>query len=146
MFALWMFNFESDCARAQYWSRNVTNVHFTNTPHGVPGNEDYGSMASWLLFTSLGIFPQAGTTNFMIGSPRVKDASIRLTHLDGSTSVLNVVTNNNSAENVYVESLLVNGQPYASPVIDRSILAAPGGCKLEFTMTSTPKSGLCPSN
>lgn len=145
MFALWMFNFDSNCARAQYWSRNVTNVHFTNTPHGVPGNEDYGSMSSWLLFTSLGVFPQAGTTNFMIGSPRVRDASVKLTHLDGTTSVLQVITNNNSAENVYVESLLVNGQPYASPIIDRSVLAAPGGCKLEFTMTSTPKSGLCPS-
>ncbi len=146
MFAVWMFNFESDCTRAQYWSRNVTNVHFTNSPHGVPGNEDYGSMSSWLLFTSLGIFPQAGTTNFMIGSPRVKEASLRLSHADGSSSLLSIETINNSAENVYVESLLINGKPHSSPVVDRSVLAAPGGCKIQFTMSSVPKSGLCPAS
>ena len=110
----------------------------------VPGNEDYGSMSSWL-FTSLGIFPQAGTTAFMIGSPRDKEALLRLSHANGSSSLLSIETSNNSAENVYVESLLINGQPYTSPIVDRSILAAPGGCKLQFTMSSTPKSGLCPN-
>lgn len=138
-----MFNFESDCTRAQYWSRNISRTHFTNTPHGVPGNEDYGAMATWLLFTALGIFPQAGTTNFMIGSPGVKSASLRLSHLDGSTSMLEISTENNSPENVFVKSLKVNGIDYHSTIIDRSVLSAPGGCKLEFIMSSEPSSSLC---
>ena len=121
----------------------MTHQHFSNTPHGVPGNEDYGAMSSWLLFTSLGLFPQAGTTHFMLGSPRVQDASVRLNHLDGTSSVLQIVTLNNSAENVYVSSLRVNGQEYRSTVIERAVLAAPEGCVLEFTMSAEPESTLC---
>ena len=140
---MWLFNFDSDCTRAQYWSRNTSRVHFTNTPHGVPGNEDYGAMSTWLLFAALGIYPQAATTNYMIGSPGVESASLQLSHLDGTTSLLQILTENNSAENVYVKSLKVNGENYYSPIIDRSVLAAPGGCKLEFVMSSDPVSDLC---
>ena len=142
-FAMWMFNFNSDCTRAQYWSRNTTRTHFTNTPHGVPGNEDYGAMSTWLLFSSLGIYPQAGTMNYLIGSPGVESASLQLTHLDGSISTLQILTENNSAENVYVKSLKVNGESYYSPMIDRAVLAAPGGCTLAFVMSSEPVSDLC---
>ncbi len=138
-----MFNFDSNCTRTQYWSRNITHVHFSNTPHGVPGNEDYGAQASWLIFASIGIYPQAGTTNFAIGSPRVSSASIDIEHIDGTISTLDIVTENNSPENVYVQSLRVNGILHETPFIDRSVLTAVGGCKLEFVMTNVAESGLC---
>ena len=54
MFAPLMFNFGADCTRSQYWMRRLQLMHYSNSPHGVPGNEDYGAMASWLLFASLG--------------------------------------------------------------------------------------------
>ncbi len=140
---MWLFNYGSKCTRAQYWSRSLTHLHFSNTPHGIPGNEDYGAMSTWLLFASLGLFPQAGTTNFLLGSPRVQQATLRLEHFNGDFSSLEIVTVNNSAENVYVESLLVNGQDYRSAVIDRSVLMNPSGCRLEFHMSSVPESSLC---
>jgi putative alpha-1,2-mannosidase len=142
-FSVWLFNYGSQCTRAQYWSRALTHQHFSNTPHGVPGNEDYGAMSSWLLFASLGLFPRAGTTDFLLGSPRVQQAALQVKHLDGSSSLLEIVTVDNSAENVYVSSLLVNGLEHRSTVIDRAVLMDPAGCRLEFTMTAVPESGLC---
>jgi len=142
-FSVYLFNYGSKCTLSQYWSRTLTHMHFSNAPHGVPGNEDYGAMSTWLLFASLGIFPRAGSTDFMLGSPRVREASVRLEHLDGSTSVLDIIATNNSAENVYVSSLLVNGKEHSSTVIDRSVLMNAGGCRLEFVMSSVPESGLC---
>jgi putative alpha-1,2-mannosidase len=144
----------------------VTHLSFSNTPHGIPGNEDYGAMASWVAFASLGtnvgvthlilqglvifygfyflgLFPQAGTTNYLIGSPRVDRASLKLKHFRGDYSSLDIVTYDNSAENVYVSRLLVNGVEHNTPFIDRSVLVADGGCKLEFYMSSVPQSGLC---
>ena len=118
-------------------------MHFSNAPNGVPGNEDYGAMSSWLLFASFGLFPQAGTTNFLIGSPRVQSATLRLQHFDGTTSDLEIVTVNNSADNVYVSSLFVNGEEHRSTVIDRAVLADPAGCRLEFHMSSVAESALC---
>lgn len=145
-FAPFMFNFGPNCTRTQYWSRKTTHLSFSNTPHGVPGNEDYGAMATWLLFASLGIFPQAGTTNFMVGSPRIDHASLQIKHYRGLTSTLEIITYDNSPTNVFVAKLLVNGQEYNKPVIDRSVLTAKGGCKLEFFMQSSPLSGLCPAS
>lgn len=100
-------------------------------------------MASWLLFTSLGLYPQAGTTTFMIGSPRVKDATLSIEHLDGSLSNLEIITYNNSPVNVFVERLLINGIEHSSTKVDRSVLAASEGCRLEFYMSNIPQSGLC---
>jgi len=142
-FAVWLFNYGSKCTRTQYWSRNVTKLHFSNTPHGIPGNEDYGAMASWLMFASLGLYPQAGTTNYLIGSPRVESASLSLKHAYTAPSTLKIITYNNSEENVYVEKLLVNGKVHSSPILDKSLLSAPEGCVLEFYMSSVEYSGLC---
>lgn len=145
MFAAWMFNFGPNCTRTQYWTRRLTHMHFSTEPSGVPGNEDYGAQAAWLLFASIGLFPQAGTSQFLIGSPRVQSLHIDLdSHSARKTdSFIDITTVNNSEENVFVEKLLVNGEEHSSPFIDRSILVAEGGVTLEFTMTSIPLSGLC---
>ena len=102
-----------------------------------------GAMSSWLMFASLGLYPQAGTTNFLIGSPRVQSANVQLKHAYIASSTLKIITHDNSEDNVYVQKLLVNGVEHNSPIIDRSVLAAPGGCVLEFYMSSTEYSGLC---
>lgn len=142
--APWMFNFGGACTRSQYWVRKLIPMHFSNTAHGIPGNEDYGSMATWVLFASLGLYPQAGTSRFLLSSPNVLNAKIQLHHVRGvPASVLEVVSYNNTLENTFVQKLLVNGVEHTQSWIDRTVLAAPGGCKLEFFMASEEVSGLC---
>eukprot|EP01032_Pedospumella_encystans_P007754 gene7754-9262_t len=142
--APWLFNFAGACTRSQYWGRRLLAMHFTNKPNGIPGNEDYGSMATWSLFATLGLYPQAGTTRFMISAPSVNTASIQLTHLKPhAASTLEIVTYNNTVENTFVEKLLVNGVEHKESFIDRAVLAAPGGCKLEFFMSAQEVSSLC---
>lgn len=141
--APFLFNYGPNCTNTQYWSREANVLHFSNTPHGIPGNEDYGSMATWFLFSSLGFFPNTGSTKFLIGSPRVKEATVKLRHWNSADSVIRVVTYNNSPQNVFIQKLLVNGIEYRQPFIDRSVLADPNGVTLEFFMDSNPASGLC---
>ena len=161
-FVVWMYSFGAlgthrfgsrggFCTRTQYWSRRLTHMHYSALPNGIPGNDDYGSMSSWLLFASLGFFPQAGTINFVIGSPRIVSATVFLDghgnnvgiHGDQSRRFIRIQTYNNSEDNVYVQKLLVNGKAWESPIISRHILSRVGGCELEFFMTSEPLSGLC---
>jgi predicted alpha-1,2-mannosidase len=147
LLAPWLFNVGPNCLNTQYWTRKLTYMHYSNTPHGIPGNEDYGSMSTWFMFASLGIYPQAGTSRFFIGAPRVASAKIALNHWNGQQkeSFLEVITHNNSQENTYIEKLLVNGQEWTMPSIDRKVLTQVGGTTLEFFMSSTPYSALCPS-
>lgn len=139
--APWLFNYGPNCTNTQYWTRRATHMHFSATPHGIPGNDDYGAMSSWVLFASLGFFPQAGSTRYLIGSPRVDRASLTLRRMGGKTSLLDIITYNNSPDNVFVAKLLVNGVELKEPFVERSVLVA--GAKLEFFMQSEPTSGLC---
>jgi putative alpha-1,2-mannosidase len=149
-FAPFMFSFAGNgaCTRTQYWTRRLVPMHFSNTPHGIPGNEDYGSMSSWVLFASLGLFPQAGTSRFMISSPSVTNASIKLSHVTGPVpfSKLEIVSYNNTVMNTYVQKLVVNGVEHTEAWVDRAVLASPKGCRLEYFMSDAASSALCPTS
>ena len=102
-----------------------------------------GAMSSWLMLASIGLYPQAGTTNFLVGSPRVQSATLQLKHAYSASSTLKIITYNNSEDNVFVQKLLVNGKEHNTPIIDRSVLAAASGCVLEYYMSNVEFSGLC---
>ena len=85
-----------------------------------------------------------------------------------SNPYIEIIAHNNSGENVYVDKLLVNGVEYTKTTIDRNVLIGqfgvgtdmtkvpmqdaardplknpPRGVTLEFFMSATPKSSLCP--
>jgi predicted alpha-1,2-mannosidase len=127
--APWMFNFAGACTRSQYWARRLIPLHFNNAPNGIPGNEDYGSMATWVMFASLGLYPQAGTSRFLLSSPGVESAKIQLRSLQRvPISTLEVITYNNTVANTFVQKLLVNGVEHNQAYIERAVLVAPGGC------------------
>jgi len=136
------------CAKTQRWSRNAVDLHFTAKYDGIPGNDDYAAMASWLLCSALGIYPLSGADYFFLTAPAVDRATVVLSQLTPEThvrgeSVITILTNNQSAENVYVSKLLVNGVEYTQPTIKRSVLAA--GATLEFFMSAEPTTSLCPA-
>jgi hypothetical protein len=100
---------------------------------GYLGDEDNGAMSTWQIWSALGIYPlQVGTASYVIGSPLFSRATITLE--SGKTIVINAP--NNSAENVYVQGLKVNGQPYALTTISHSTLVA--GATLDFDMGPAP--------
>lgn len=56
----------------------IVEEHFNDSPKGLPGNDDSGSMSSWLAFHSLGIYPNAGHDYYLIHTPLVNDVAIAL--------------------------------------------------------------------
>ena len=100
---------------------------------GYPGDEDNGEMSAWYLFGMLGLYPlRMGAPEYVIGSPAFGRVRVDLGH-DRS---LTVIAHNNSAANVYVQSLKVNGQPWNKAWIRHEDIA--GGATLEFVMGDTP--------
>ena len=62
-------------------SRNVEWVRSTrygNGPDGIPGNDDAGTMSAWYVFAALGVFPLAGTDDWLLAAPSVTDAEVTL--------------------------------------------------------------------
>lgn len=52
---------------------------FGNSPSGVTGNDDLGTMSAWYLFSALGLYPDApGSGRFLLHAPRFAHAEIDL--------------------------------------------------------------------
>jgi predicted alpha-1,2-mannosidase len=106
------------------------------------GDEDNGAMSAFEVFSSLGIYPLlVGSPNYVIGSPLFTQAVINLEN--GNKITINAP--NNSPQNVYVQGLKVNGQPYDRLYIPHSVLEA--GATLDFDMGPSPSQwGTTPSS
>ena len=42
---------------------------YKDTPDGLAGNDDGGTLSAWYVFSSIGLYPLAGTTRYIIGAP-----------------------------------------------------------------------------
>ncbi|GGD52624.1 hypothetical protein GCM10007235_26040 [Pseudoxanthomonas indica] len=100
---------------------------------GYPGDEDNGESSAWWLLSAMGFYPlQMGSENLAIGSPLFTRATL---HLEGGkTLVINAPQN--SAKNVYVAGVTVNGKAWNRTVIPHRLLAQGG--QIEFTMSPQP--------
>ena len=50
----------------------IISQNFDTSAKGLPGNDDGGAMSSWLAFHILGLYPLAGTDQYLIHSPFIK--------------------------------------------------------------------------
>lgn len=84
--------------------RYIQDVFYTDQPEGIIGNEDCGQMSAWHIMSALGFY-QVNPSNgvFVFGSPLFDKASVHLP--EGKT--FEVVAQNNSKENVYIQSVLL---------------------------------------
>ncbi len=117
----------------QYWVRWTLAERFSTDVNGLDGNDDGGTLSSWYVFSSMGFYPLAGTDKYWIGSPNVDSAEITL----GNGSTLKITALNQSAENVYVESVTLNGVELEGTYVTHAQLMAGG--ELVFTMSNTAK-------
>jgi hypothetical protein len=114
--------------------REVTRRLFVGSEigQGYPGDEDNGEMSSWWIFAALGFYPlQVGSDQYAIGSPLFDKATV---HLPDGDLVIN--TRGNSVENVYVQSLRVDGRSRTSTSLSQADLS--GGVRLDFVMGPEP--------
>lgn len=60
------------------WTRWILRTQYGTGPDGLPGNDDCGTMSSWYLFTTLGLYPIPGYDRYYVGAPRFPAAEITL--------------------------------------------------------------------
>jgi predicted alpha-1,2-mannosidase len=104
----YLYNWTDKPWKTQERIRMILPRMYKPTPDGLGGNDDTGQMSAWYIFSSLGFYPVAPASDeYAIGSPAVNGAVINLG--DGKTFTIKV--NNQSAKNIYVQKLLLNGKP-----------------------------------
>ncbi len=113
--------------------REILNTLYFDAPAGLSGNEDVGQMSSWYIISTLGFYqvaPAGGV--YVFGSPNIDKATINV----GNGKTFTVLAHNNTKDNIYIQSVKLNGKTYTKSYINYTDIM--NGGTLEFDMGNKP--------
>jgi predicted alpha-1,2-mannosidase len=106
---IYLYNYAGEPWKTQYWVREAMNKLYLAAPDGYCGDEDNGQTSAWYVFSALGFYPVCPATDqYVLGTPLFKKVTLNLEN--GKQFVLQ--SNNNSRNNKYVQSALLNGKAW----------------------------------
>lgn len=126
------------CYAGQPWKaaqrlHQVIKTQYGNQPDSLSGNDDCGQMSAWYIFTALGFYPVCPASDYyVIGSPALPKAVVHLSNGKKFT----MTAENLSDQNIYVQSVRLNGKNWTTPFLPYRELKKGG--TLEFTMGPQP--------
>lgn len=130
---IYMYNYAGQPWKAQYWLRQVMNRMYTAGPDGYCGDEDNGQTSAWYVFSALGFYPVCpGTDEYVLGAPLFKKATL---HFENGKS-MTIDAAENTSDNLYIESLQLNGNDYTKNYLKHGDLQ--NGGVLKFKMSNKP--------
>lgn len=130
---IYLYNFAGQPWKAQYWVRETMDRMYMPTPDGYIGDEDNGQTSAWYVFSAMGFYPVAPATDqYVLGAPLFKKMTIHLKN--GNQVIINAPEN--SAENLYIDKMTVNGKNYTKNWLSHKELMK--GATINFEMTDTP--------
>ncbi len=114
-------------------ARYIMKNFYHDQPDGIIGNEDCGQMSAWYIMSSLGFYPVfTASDQYILGSPLFDKATINLEN----GKKFRIETINNSPENIYIQSVELNGKKYDFDFISHKDIM--GGGKLIIRMGREP--------
>ncbi|HVV23075.1 MAG TPA: glycoside hydrolase domain-containing protein, partial [Pseudonocardiaceae bacterium] len=129
----YLYDFTGAPYKTQAIVRTVMSQLYNATPAGLEGNDDLGEMASWYVWSAMGLYPEIpGRAELTVGSPLF--TQVKISTPDKRKFTINAPAASDTNE--YVTGLKVNGTTTTKPWLPESF--AQHGGTLDFTMSSTP--------
>jgi predicted alpha-1,2-mannosidase len=128
----WLYDFSGQPWKTQETVRQVLNTIWTNTPKGMPGNDDLGEMSSWYVWSAIGMYPEIpGRAELVLGSPLFQE--VRIHRVSGD---IVIKAEGAATDAPYVHGLKVNGAATTKTWLSERFLGHGG--TLNFVLSSTP--------
>ncbi|MBQ0032442.1 MAG: glycoside hydrolase family 92 protein, partial [bacterium] len=99
----------------------IRRCRFADGEGGCPGNNDSGGTSAWYAWSCLGLYPQTGTPYYLLGSPSVDRADVRL-----ANGVLRILVERESRASVCPVGYELNGRRFTEPWVSVSELERGG--------------------
>ena len=118
----WMYLHSDRPWQTQFWTRASLARAYSggSIGYGYLGEEDNGAMASWYVWAAMGLYPlDLASGTLVIGSPEFQKTTIT----DDRGKIITINAINNNYDNVYIQSITVNGQPYTKPYLSAELLS-----------------------
>ncbi|MDI3321340.1 GH92 family glycosyl hydrolase [Pinibacter soli] len=129
----YMYDFIGQPWKTQNIVRLIMDSLYHDAPDGYSGNEDCGQMSAWAVWSILGLYPaNPASGRYVFGSPLIDNAVITVK----GNKQFTIKVKNNSRENKYIQSVVLNGKKYDKVYVDHADLMKGG--TLEFTMGKEP--------
>ena len=139
-----LFNHSGMPSKTQKWVRAICRDFYgTEGIHGYGfgQDEDQGQLGAWIVMAGIGLFDVKGLTDqnptFGIGSPLFDKITIELNNKYYPGKEFVIETENNSPDNVYIQSMKLNGSDLNRTFVPFSEVVKGGSLKLK--MGSEPK-------
>ncbi len=131
---IYLYNAIGERKKAQKYISKVLNELYRNEPAGLCGNEDCGQMSAWYIFSAMGFYPVNPSGGiYELGAPLFPLLKLNL----DNGKVFTIKAENLTKENIYVESVTLDGKAYEESFITHEQIL--GGATLVFNMTNNPK-------
>ncbi|MFE1910242.1 GH92 family glycosyl hydrolase [Streptomyces anandii] len=110
---------------------------FTDTPTGMTGNDDLGTMSAWNVLSSIGVFPvQPGYATWGLSTPVFERVDLTLDRRYYPHGSLTIKAPGTSDTRRYIQSARVDGSPYGRTYLTTGDLRS--ARSLSFTLGTEP--------
>lgn len=125
----YLYNYAGEPWMTQRRVRETMRIWYTSGLMGIPGDEDWGAMSSWYVFSAMGFYPVCpGSPTYNIGSPIFDEVQVSLEN----GRVFTIRALNQSPHNKYIQSATLNGQPLNKPWFSHTDIAQGGTVVLQM--------------
>jgi putative alpha-1,2-mannosidase len=108
---------------------------FTDTPYGMPGNDDLGTISSWLVFAMAGVFEaQPGSGTYLLSAPMFEKVEINPDH---GRKVSIEAPGASAAKLQYVSSVRVRNHDLGASWISHQDLLRAGKIRIDLSAAPT---------
>lgn len=128
-----MFNEAGMPWLTQKWTRKIARNAYGPGVRGLCGNDDVGQLSAWYVLAAIGIHPICpGDNKYQITSPVFSKIDIQLDKEYYNENRFTIIANNNSDQNIYIQSIKLNGKPLDRFWISHQEIVQGGTLELEM--------------
>lgn len=119
----YLFNyFKGEEWRTQKEVQKLIHKYYKNSPDGIPGNDDCGTLSAWILYSMMGMYPVCpGNTNYALSTPVFDKITIELDpefHSGKQWVISKKKLKKSENKTEYIQQIKVNGKKHSSYFID----------------------------
>lgn len=104
--------FKGEEWRTQKTVRQLIDKYYTARPDGIPGNEDCGTMSSWVIFSMMGLYPDCpGNPSYTLTTPVFSKVTLHLDPKYYPDGDITITTDRTSGEQLYIDRMTLGGKP-----------------------------------
>ena len=107
--------FKGEEWRTQKEIKRLLKTYFKNSPDGIPGNDDTGTMSAWAVFNMIGFYPDCpGEPAYTLTTPVFDKVTIKLSKEQWGTDQLVITSKRSDKEAYRINNITVGGKQYKS--------------------------------